>query len=440
MHAAIIIIALFLSCSNIFVEAEVAKCHADCHSPTSSRPVGPTRPWDVKDNLGNDLSLTRPYPYSIAGSSVSIVKFNFSMTIHNLQVINLSSIDEFQKFVAHEEEMFTETIESSILSDYNSFKVRILNDPRQVEAVYETFTNNFNNTTMTHNDYEVTAKIEINADHNGYNLSSATSFFLEDIRPVILLKIDSELQKDFLVEYSPESHQLLNRSFTLGDQPSSFEVDNDLGVENPNPYTAFCEIGCSLFFSLPIVPVELVHCTDECDDLYRYNVTVGYNDLAEVARLECRDGCQMALKRCQPGYYCPQVQLDKTRSITVEKPFFKEERAYERGFMAHCEAGTYRDVDYNSVESCVPCPPGRFREDIKGRNLESCSKCPAGTYNRFNGSSSMLDCLRCPAGTFTNEPGSEFCICITPAACSPDQLPSPADAEKKDTIPYIGRW
>jgi len=108
--------------------------------------------------------------------------------------------------------------------------------------------------------------------------------------------------------------------------------------------------------------------------------------------------------------------------------------------MAHCPAGTYRDVSYDAVEECIPCPPGRFREDVKGRSLDGCSKCPAGTYNSKNGSSTIRDCLRCPAGTFTNEPGSENCICITPSACSENQMPSPADAEKRDTVPFIGLW
>ena len=236
---------------------------------------------------------------------------------------------------------------------------------------------------------------------------------------------------------------------------TSFEVVYDLSVENPNPYSSFCEIGCSIFYSFPNKdddsnkknkPVELVHCTDHCDELYKYNISVGYNDLAEVARLECRDGCQMAVKRCQPGYYCSQVKviMDQTSNATTssesDKNKGQKKVLYEGGRMEYCPAGTYRDVDYDSVEECVPCPPGRFREDIKGRNLESCSKCPVGTYNRLSGSSSILDCLRCPAGTFTNQPGSEFCICITPDACLEHQLPSPADAEKRNTVPYIGRW
>jgi hypothetical protein len=54
------------------------------------------------------------------------------------------------------------------------------------------------------------------------------------------------------------------------------------------------------------------------------------------------------------------------------------------------------------------------------------------------GSTSIKDCLRCRAGSFSTE--ASYCVCITPNACADDQLPSPADAEKKDTVPYIGRW
>ncbi len=41
-------------------------------------------------------------------------------------------------------------------------------------------------------------------------------------------------------------------------------------------------------------------CILQCDDNFSYIITVEYSDLLEVARLECRDGCQMALMRCQP--------------------------------------------------------------------------------------------------------------------------------------------
>ena len=80
-------------------------------------------------------------------------------------------------------------------------------------------------------------------------------------------------------------------------------------------------------------------------------------------------------------------------------------------------AGTYRDVSYNAVDECLPCPPGRFREDSKGKKIESCYKCPEGTYSPMNGSDSILNCKRCPPGLFRNEPGSSECICIAPGSC-----------------------
>ena len=121
---------------------------------------------------------------------------------------------------------------------------------------------------------------------------------------------------------------------------------------------------------------------------------MGHNDLAEIARLECRDGCQMALKRCQPGYYCLQVsfvEADATDASSVA-PI-----GYMGGDMIPCPPGTYRNESYDAVAECIPCPPNHFREDIKGRNLSSCSKCPAGTSAIAPGSTSMKDCVRCPA-------------------------------------------
>jgi hypothetical protein len=425
------------------VFAKVKKCHEDCKSPIPFRPVGPTRPWHSKDELGNTLSLTRSYPYSIAGIPVTILKFNITMTVKDSIEANITSLpyEQFYSFVSREKDFFKEKIKKLFFKcDYHTFYIEMVDYPLSEQTLS---TPRFNN-----DELELIAQIKMNTDHNGFNHSTVVTHYSDDIRPTILDRLQSGA---YLSE--EDNHQLhlsLNRTFEMSNL-SSIEAIKDLSVDYPNPYTAFCEIGCSIFYSLPNdKPVELIQCTDRCDELYRYNISVGYNDLAEVARLECRDGCQIALKRCQPGYYCSQVKVIESAEIIkvesniddeqVESNIDDEILHYEGGFMEHCPAGMYRDVDYDSVEACIPCPPGRFRETIKGRNLESCSKCPAGTYNRLNGSSTILDCLRCPAGTFTNQPGSEFCICITPDACAKDQLPSPADAEKKGTIPYIGLW
>ena len=219
----------------------------------------------------------------------------------------------------------------------------------------------------------------------------------------------------------------------------------------------FCKLGCTYFFvSSDYDPnnddesqsktTTLGQCLDKCDDKYSYNSsTPPYNDLAEVARLECRDGCILALKRCQPGYNCLQVSFlddeydnaatddDDNGSVGNNSP-----QHYQGGEMIPCPAGTYRDVSYDSVIECIPCPSNYFREDVKGKSLSSCSPCPAGTSAVEPGSTSIKDCVRCPAGTFSTE--ASFCMCITPQACADDQLPPPADAEKSDTVPYIGRW
>lgn len=241
---------------------------------------------------------------------------------------------------------------------------------------------------------------------------------------------------------------------------------NPLRLTRPYPYHVaagdeydfheFCALGCTYFFVTSEPPAEatrgdgstggngattLGRCLDQCDERYAYNsLTPPYNDLAEVARLECRDGCLMALRRCQPGYYCLQVSFDEGEAVDFVQNGLPAETAarYEGGDMIPCPPGTYRDVSYAAVEECVPCPPNYFREDVKGRSLASCSPCPAGTSAVGPGSDSVRDCTRCPAGTFSTE--ASFCACITPQACGEDQLPSPADAEKKGTVPYIGRW
>ena len=221
-------------------------------------------------------------------------------------------------------------------------------------------------------------------------------------------------------------------------------VDDDGRYDLPE----FCQLGCTYFFVSSDAatgagggaraPTTLGRCVEQCDEKYSYNSSTrpGYNDLAEMARLECRDGCLLALQRCQPGYYCSQVSFDE--AAKAANILTAGSVQYSGGDMLPCPAGTYRDVSYGAVTECTPCPPNHFREDIKGRSLSSCAPCRAGTSAVDAGSTSVKDCVRCPAGTFSTE--ASFCMCITPQACAEDQLPSPADAEKKDTVPFAGRW
>ena len=243
-------------------------------------------------------------------------------------------------------------------------------------------------------------------------------------------------------------------------------LQNQLHLTRPYPYhiaaentnvdiheyslPEFCKLGCTYFFvsssdttnnddETQSKTTTLGQCLNKCNDTYSYNSsTPPYNDLAEVARLECRDGCMLALIRCQPGYYCLQVDANENANDDNNHYSSAENNSphYQGGEMIPCPAGTYRDV-YDSVIECIPCPSNYFREDTKGRSLASCSPCPAGT-SAEPGSISIKDCVRCPAGTFSTE--ASFCMCITPQACADDQLPPPADAEKSDTLPYIGRW
>mmetsp|Transcript_32156 Transcript_32156/g.68049 ORF Transcript_32156/g.68049 Transcript_32156/m.68049 type:complete len:282 (+) Transcript_32156:220-1065(+) len=233
---------------------------------------------------------------------------------------------------------------------------------------------------------------------------------------------------------------------------------NSLHLTRPYPYhigaadvdeyvfPEFCKLGCTYFFvssderGAGSSESTLDQCLGQCDDKYSYNSsTPPYNDLAEMARLECRDGCLMALKRCQPGYYCLQVSFGDERIITDNGLDEKTANSvrYTGGEMIPCPAGTFRDVSYNAVTECTPCPPNYFREGVKGRSSSDCSPCPAGTSAASPGNDSIKNCLRCPAGTFSTK--ASFCACITPQACDGD-LASPADAEKRDSVPYIGRW
>jgi len=165
----------------------------------------------------------------------------------------------------------------------------------------------------------------------------------------------------------------------------------------PTKQAQFCQLGCQMFFSE--FPTNRT-CRVACDYRYRYKLPNGYSDIAEESRLECRDGCDIALQVCQSGYYCIS------------------------GEMIPCPPGKYRTPvpsasinDLKSASVCDNCPPGRYRSRDKGASIESCTKCPVGKYATVTGSVLVSDCQRCPAGKFAEDAGMELCKCITPDSC-----------------------
>lgn len=96
-----------------------------------------------------------------------------------------------------------------------------------------------------------------------------------------------------------------------------------------NPHPQFCEYGCANYYT----NWTLAGCKDACDAYYDYDITTGYSDRAEVARFECYDGCAIGNLRCQPGFFC------------------------DKGVMAMCPPGKYRDFDYHHVTRCVSRSP-----------------------------------------------------------------------------------
>ena len=428
------------------------QCQTDCKSPEPERLVGPTRPWHERDKLGNVLSLTKPHPYITTPGEVTILVFNETLRVAMPNFVSNENI-----FGKQEINLIQNTINTLMKNNFRSVSIRNVGklfyfDQRNVERdpikIQEK---------SDMKQVDITFEIEIVANDNNYNRTTIDIFYYNVLQPFFRLEMkNGNLQKIFSKTYMNEGiSSLINSTLTLLPN-ASLQVNEDydhslddsriclyqtrsrLHTKIPNPFSQFCEIGCTFFFSDKNIPAKLETCTEKCDRYYSYNITVEYNDLAETARLECRDGCQIALKRCQPGYYCEQVTLlengDDVDHLNAT------ERKYVGGNMMYCPPGTYRDVSYDNIEQCFPCPPGRFREDIKGRDLESCSKCPVGTYANQSGNDSILDCLRCPAGRFTTEKGSGMCKCINIKACEEDQLPEPADAEKRNTVPYIGRW
>ena len=188
----------------------------------------------------------------------------------------------------------------------------------------------------------------------------------------------------------------------------------------PTANFGFCQMGCQFFFSE--FPVNTT-CKRLCDYIYRYQVSVGYSDLAEQAINECRDGCDIALQVCQPGFYCTN------------------------GVMLPCQAGRYRSTiddlsitSLNAATACVECPPGRYRASERGKDPEDCSKCPRGKFASVTGSVLVSDCVRCPAGKFAEIEGMSECKCITEDSCGMETYFAEDIDFYRESVPFVGRW
>lgn len=202
----------------------------------------------------------------------------------------------------------------------------------------------------------------------------------------------------------------------------------------PSKNVGFCKLGCQLFY---VEVPKNTTCKRLCNYFYRYKVTAGYSDIAEEAKLECQDGCDIALQVCDAGYYC------------------------NSGEMLPCGPGTYREpvtdvsvLALSVANQCTKCPYGRYRPASKGKNADECTKCPIGKYANVEGSVQVSDCQRCPAGKNAEEEGMRLCKCITPGSCGLEEPVN--DPEKlvtffnesinngvdyyRESVPYIGRW
>eukprot|EP01039_Chlorochromonas_danica_P005534 gene5534-6093_t len=192
----------------------------------------------------------------------------------------------------------------------------------------------------------------------------------------------------------------------------------------PSGNEGFCKLGCQIFY---VEVPKNTTCKRLCSYYYRYQITAQYSDLAEEARLECEDGCDIALQVCQAGYYCAT------------------------GEMLPCPIGTYREavsgvsiIDLEAAKECTPCPYGRYRSMTKGKSADDCTKCPVGTYANVTGSTAESDCQRCPAGKEAEEAGMRECKCITNDSCDLTvagiEYYSNGVDYYRETIPFIGRW
>jgi hypothetical protein len=217
----------------------------------------------------------------------------------------------------------------------------------------------------------------------------------------------------------------VSRVDSIHKNPSIHHANDIMGPNHQHKtelhFIESCQLGCSMFFSSFVSPMTLSHCFDSCGRIYFYNSSINEYDRAAI--LECMNGCWMATKLCQPGYFCVHNGTDDD-SASMENKIHNHEWMNFSGYMLPCPRGTFRTIDSTSVSLCDPCPPGRYRNDIMGTSIDSCIKCPPNTFASQSGSTSITDCLTCPTGTFAQEYGSSTCKCITPSSCEHNTNPS----------------
>lgn len=196
----------------------------------------------------------------------------------------------------------------------------------------------------------------------------------------------------------------------------------------PASTSSFCKVGCQFFYA---ERPNNDTCVNACDYQYRSETSVGYSDIIEAARLECRDGCLIGIQICQAGYYCIE------------------------GSMIVCPPGTYREgiqnvsiIALDTAQKCLPCPAGRYRSLNKGKEPLSCTACPIGKFASREGGVLVSDCLRCPAGKFSEDNGMSYCKCITGQSCDMvvNTIPGFEDTHFfaddvdffRESLPYVG--
>ena len=404
-------IAIFLFLVSLrlrHAESTLRQCQQDCRSSAyTTRGVGPTRPFESFDSMGNVLNVTRPYPYHVEAYFTTVVTFEMPITL-----VFDDSDDQYQNLTEYERICIIEAMQT-IMEKFGSDHVILLKAEMQTQ-----------NRIQWELLVELQAQYGKNDEHPSEPLDS---WFKQSTLTTIYNKVlDGDASKsaqNCIMSTisqgnggSKISEALLSRQkprlfleSAVNSSDLSYHTSWEIATPIPNPYIPYCVMGCSYFFSdsKETMVMELSTCLDSCNSSYDdSNISTDYNDQMKVANLECQDGCIMALQRCQPGYFCIQPL-----------PTSENDSKLIGGEMRPCERGTYREKSYHAVEACLHCPPGSYRDGMRGISPTSCRKCPVNTYSSNSKATSISNCIRCPEGTFTDEEGSAFCKCITPMSC-----------------------
>ena len=251
------------------------QCQLDCRAPPSLRLLGPTRPNDKQDTIGNTLDYTLPHPYAQAPMEAAVVRFNSTVQL-NLPSWNATE----HSFGTFHKNYLLRALKKGVALEFQSDDLKIMSSMPVQESTPGDATTSY---------VVLSFFSEYVVDYtSGYNYSTTDEFVdlvLDKYESSAnLLNVTSILQAQADLSPAPAVKASLQGSglalpvgYTRPTLATGELVEfMRLQTPSPNPFSKFCEAGCTFFFSETAVPlpgggnaIMLSQCTNNCDRVYR---------------------------------------------------------------------------------------------------------------------------------------------------------------------------